>query len=215
MQLKWSYWYFKNAIPRHICDDIIKLGLSKKKQIAKIGGGSKNFRDYKKHPLTPEEKKSLFKIRNSEVVWLDERWIYKEIHPFIREANINAGGNFQWDFSERGQFTFYGKKQHYTWHQDGAENPYDTPHDLTSHGKIRKISSVLLLCDSKDFKGGELQFAPRFNKPGTKDNIITVNEIYTKGSLIVFPSFVWHRVTPVTWGIRYSMPMWHLGKPFA
>ena len=214
MQLKWTYWYFKDAIPKHICDDIIKEGLSRKKQIAKVGAGRKH-RDYKKHPLTDTEKEELFKIRNSEVVWLDERWIYKEVHPFIREANCNAGWNFQWDFSESGQFTFYNKNQHYDWHRDGAETPYNNPHDLTTHGKIRKISSILLLSNSKDFKGGELQFAPRFNKPGTKDHIITANEVYTKGSLIVFPSFVWHRIKPVTWGIRHSMPMWHLGKPFA
>jgi len=30
----------------------------------------------------------------------------------------------------------------------------------------------------------------------------------------VFPSFVWHRVKPVTAGTRYSLVVWHLGKPF-
>ena len=37
MQLKWSYWYFRDAIPENVCDHIIKEGLSRKKQIAKIG----------------------------------------------------------------------------------------------------------------------------------------------------------------------------------
>ena len=215
MQLKWSYWYFRDAIPENVCDHIIKEGLSRKKQIAKIGHGDKGpTRDYKKHPLTQEEKNNLFKIRNSEVVWLDERWIYKEIHPFIHEANREAGWNFQWDFSEAAQFTFYSKKQHYTWHRDGAEDPYDNLNDLSIHGKIRKISSVLLLSDSKDFKGGELQFAPRFHKPGKKENIVTAAEVQNKGGLIVFPSFLWHRVKPVISGTRHSLPMWHLGKPF-
>ena len=39
-------------------------------------------------------------------------------------------------------------------------------------------------------------------------------EVAEKGSLIVFPSFVWHRVKPVTKGVRYSMPTWHLGWPY-
>ena len=39
-------------------------------------------------------------------------------------------------------------------------------------------------------------------------------EILPKGSIIVFPSFVWHRVTPVTKGERYSLIMWNLGQPW-
>jgi PKHD-type hydroxylase len=39
-------------------------------------------------------------------------------------------------------------------------------------------------------------------------------ETLSKGSIIVFPSFVWHRVKPVTKGTRYSLVMWNLGYPF-
>ena len=39
-------------------------------------------------------------------------------------------------------------------------------------------------------------------------------EITPKGSIIVFPSFVWHRVKPVTKGLRYSLVNWNLGWPF-
>jgi hypothetical protein len=39
-------------------------------------------------------------------------------------------------------------------------------------------------------------------------------EILPKGSIIVFPSFLWHRVKPVTRGVRYSLVLWHLGYPF-
>ena len=41
-----------------------------------------------------------------------------------------------------------------------------------------------------------------------------VTEIRPRGSIIVFPSFVWHRVTPVTKGTRYSLVVWSLGYPF-
>ena len=43
---------------------------------------------------------------------------------------------------------------------------------------------------------------------------IQCKEILPKGSIIVFPSFVWHRVKPVTSGTRYSLVVWHLGRPF-
>ena len=39
-------------------------------------------------------------------------------------------------------------------------------------------------------------------------------EIRPQGSIIVFPSYTHHQVTPVTRGIRYSLVLWSLGKPF-
>jgi len=39
-------------------------------------------------------------------------------------------------------------------------------------------------------------------------------EIRPKGSIVVFPSYVFHRVTPVTRGTRYSLVCWSVGKPF-
>lgn len=34
-----------------------------------------------------------------------------------------------------------------------------------------------------------------------------------QGSIIVFPSFVYHMVEPITRGTRYSLVMWNLGRP--
>ena len=45
-------------------------------------------------------------------------------------------------------------------------------------------------------------------------HVLTVKEILPKGSIVVFPSFVWHRVQPVTKGTRYSLVIWNLGYPF-
>ena len=45
-------------------------------------------------------------------------------------------------------------------------------------------------------------------------HLIKAKEILPKGSIIVFPSDVWHRVKPVTKGVRYSLVVWHLGHPF-
>ena len=40
------------------------------------------------------------------------------------------------------------------------------------------------------------------------------NEVFKKGTLIVFPSFTWHRVNPITKGHRKVLVGWLLGKPF-
>ena len=67
------------------------------------------------------------------------------------------------------------------------------------------------MSDPKDYKGGDLQFQFR-NK--TDPNIIDTVDIKSKGSVIVFPSNVWHQVTPVTKGIRHSLVIWNLGQPY-
>ena len=38
MNLKYSYWYFKSALPSHFCDKLIEFGNSKKEQIGITGG---------------------------------------------------------------------------------------------------------------------------------------------------------------------------------
>ena len=39
-------------------------------------------------------------------------------------------------------------------------------------------------------------------------------EIKPKGSLVVFPSDVWHRIKPIKQGYRYSLVVWNVGDPF-
>ena len=39
-------------------------------------------------------------------------------------------------------------------------------------------------------------------------------QISQQGSIVVFPSFMWHRVCPVTEGTRHSLVVWNLGEEF-
>ena len=64
--------------------------------------------------------------------------------------------------------------------------------------------SILL---NSDFEGGEFEISL---DEASKDNDMKLD----KGSIIVFPSFIEHRVKPVTKGTRYSLVMWNLGYPF-
>ena len=207
MNLTNYYWYFKSAIPEHICDDISKYGRQLQDQMALTGG-------YGDRPLNQKEIKDLKIKRDSNIVWMSERWIYKEIQPYIRAANVNAGWNFEWDHSESCQFTKYTKGQYYDWHCDSWDQPYQKEQGDPSNGKIRKLSVTVTLSDPKDYKGGELEFDFRNLDPDKKRNIHKCKEILPKGSLVVFPSFVWHRVCPVTRGERNSLVIWNLGYPF-
>ena len=207
MNLESYYWYFKSIIPHRICDEIIKYGLEQQEQTALTGAQSG------KDNLCDEDLKELHKKRKSNVVWMNDRWIYKEIQPYINIANQSAGWNFEWNWSESCQFTKYKLNQFYDWHSDSNEKPYDKPDDPNSHGKIRKLSAAVSLVDSSEYEGGDFEFDFRNRDDGS--NIPHVcEEIKSKGSVMVFPSFVWHRVKPVTSGTRYSLVVWNLGWPF-
>jgi hypothetical protein len=81
MNLRNYYWYFKSALSKKFCDELIKYGNSKKDNIGLIG----NLKE--KDNISKEQIKDLKKKRNSNIVWLDDFWIYKEIQPYINVAN--------------------------------------------------------------------------------------------------------------------------------
>lgn len=204
MNLKHHYYYFPSVLSNKFCDDVIELGLSTKDKIATIGSIDtvKNKKDLN----------DLKKIRNSNIAWLNDNWIYKELHPFLAEANEKAEWNFQYDWSETCQFTKYKVNQFYDWHCDSLLEPYKS-HDVNFNNKIRKLSISVSLSDKKDYKGGELEFDFRNSQNG-KPNTKKCTEILPRGSIVVFPSFIYHRVKPVKKGTRYSLVMWTVGYPF-
>jgi PKHD-type hydroxylase len=210
MNLENYYYYFQSALPARLCDDIIKYALKKEETVGTTG----EFDKIEK--LNEEQIKRLKQTRHSDIVWLNDLWIYRELQPYIHEANRAAGWNFDWDRSETCQFTKYKLNQYYDWHCDSWGKPYDRPGE-NDHGKIRKLSMTCQLTDGSEYEGGELEFDFRASKPNEKDrlkDIVQVKEILPKGSIVVFPSHLWHRVKPVTKGTRYSLVMWNLGYPF-
>ena len=209
MNLSNYYWYFKSALTPRFCDEVIKYALQQQDSIARTGG-------FDKPNLSKEDVKNIQRKRKSDLVWFNDTWIYKEIHPYVHEANRRAGWNFEWDRSESCQFTKYKLNQYYDWHCDSWDKTYNKP-NTPSHGKIRKLSMTCQLTDGSEYKGGELEFDFRNYEPHLREeskHLRKAKEILPKGSIIVFPSFVWHRVKPVTQGERYSLVVWHLGKPF-
>ena len=209
MNISNYYWYFTGVLTPKFCDDVINYALQQKEVMAKTGG-------YDNRKLKKDEVKNMQRKRKSDLVWLNDTWIYKELHPYVHKANKNAGWNFEWDRSESCQFTKYKLNQYYDWHCDSWDKPYDTP-DRLDYGKIRKLSMTCQLTDGSEYEGGELEFDFRNYDPHMRDetqHLKKAKEILPKGSIIVFPSFVWHRVKPVTSGTRYSLVAWHLGQPF-
>ena len=198
MYLKVPYISYPSVLKPEICDKIIQHGKDKLISAIVVDSETKTSPDQ-----TP---------RSSHVSWLTDQWIYDLILPYIKDANQQAGWNWKFDCIEPIQFTKYALDQFYDWHPDGGSDflsVYSNQSDSTKNGKIRKISVTINLVDSNDYEGGSLEF-----DLGISGGIETCDKIKPKGSIVVFPSFIPHRVTSITKGIRYSLVMWVLGKPW-
>jgi PKHD-type hydroxylase len=204
MNLQNYYWYFQSALSKDFCENLIKFGNQQREELALTGGQTDKIKEGKE--LTEQDLKDLKKKRDSNIVWLNEQWIYDEILPYINTANKNSGWNFEFSWSESCQFTKYKQDQYYDWHCDSWDRPYGEDFNNPNlRGKIRKLSVTCNLTDPSEYEGGELEFDYRNLDPDKPANIKICEEIKPQGSIVVFPSHVWHRVKPVTKGTRYSI----------
>lgn len=139
--------------------------------------------------------------RRTQVSWLhldnNTKWIYDRISEVITRVNSI---NYQYELTglyESIQLGIYTENEqgHYDWHIDCGK--YATP---------RKLSMALLLSDPSEFEGGQLQLKIDSNEE--------INVEQSKGRAWFFPSYVLHRVTPVTKGVRKSLVVWAGGPKF-
>ena len=132
------------------------------------------------------------KIRKTNVQWAPKYSLVEStLVRFILQANQDASWNFDITEPEKTQIAKYSETHFYSQHMDCY-----IEENLVSQ---RKISASLLLSKEDEYEGGDL--------------IILNETVKTKkqGSIIVFPSFMTHQVTPVTRGVRYSAVCWMAG----
>lgn len=178
------YWFEQAFTPQEI-DKIITDCSKIPTQYGSIaGGGAEN---------------EIESIRKSTVRWVPQSdefsWIYWRIAELAKEANTI------WNFDlhsmpEAIQFTeYFGNGGHYDWHQDIG------PGELS----IRKVSVTIQLSDGGDYQGGDLEFL----RGATPEQAPR-----GKGVAVLFPSYLLHRVTPLTGGTRRSLVLWLGGSHF-
>jgi PKHD-type hydroxylase len=167
------------------------LSPAKCEEIIKIG---KRFR--KETATTFSD--SHNEARNSEVRWIppneDTKFIFDQIRECCEEANRNLFKLDTTGFTEDLQFTEYeGQGKHYDWHPD-----------IGPGKNKRKLSVVIQLSDPKDYTGGNLIL--------NTGNEITMDR--GRGNIIIFPSFLLHKVSRMESGNRYSIVSWISGNPW-
>lgn len=181
-----NYYYYKNNLTDDEIERIIEISKKFKPIQGNIGGNVD------------------LSYRVSKITWLPQndetKFIYDKIINCIKDANKNM-----WNFNitnvkEFIQFTEYdgdveeGKEGHYDWHMDFGDSASN-----------RKISLSVQLSDENDYEGGEFEFMI---------NRSIIKAPKEKGTVIVFPSYLLHRVKKVTKGKRRSLVFWIHGPPF-
>lgn len=126
--------------------------------------------------------------------------------------------NYDLCWPEPIQFAKYEINNYYVWHNDLLPTPHkkETWKWIESTGynsewfdnTQRKISLTINLSDPSTYDGGDIEFS------SPSGEVFKPKTGRKRGSVIVFPSFVKHRVTPVTKGTRYSLVVWITGPPF-
>ena len=209
MPISLNEWFvFEEAIDNKTCNKLKRLG-SKQWQTAgvdiKKGTTDEERKTGRKPKIGVDEK-----TRVTDIAWTNDQWVYDTIWPFMMEANNKASWEYDIKAAESSQITRYKKGGFYNFHRDGGGChlvKYNNPTNAFMDGHVRKLSMTVLL--NKSFEGGDFEFTSY-----TKEECTITPVEMNQGDIVVFPSWMEHRVAPITKGIRYSLVTWFLGPPF-
>ena len=151
---------------------------------------------------TADQSKINFDVRQSRTAWMPRdnqtEIIYNALAHNLAQANAEIFNFELKGFSEIQCGIYSGTDQdHYSWHADSS---YLVP------GMSRKLSVSILLDDVSTFEGGKMEVKLDSNE--------SVELEQRLGRALLFPSYMLHRVTPVTKGVRRSLVVWLVGPDF-
>lgn len=180
-----NWAYSENVFTKEECEKIIRIGKAKEQQ--KAGVINSGY-----------QSEVVEDVRKSKVSWLNEKdnidWVYQRLTNTVNILNEQFFGFDLYGFCEDLQFTEY----------NAPDGQYKEHIDRVWNGPSRKLSLSVQLTNPLEYKGGNLELnIGRIESP-KKD----------QGTIIVFPSFVLHKVKPVTKGTRHSLVAWIAGKNF-
>ena len=117
--------------------------------------------------------------------------VSSRIWAFVNLAN-RSGFGFDATYLDEIQYAQYDVGDFYKWHKDLIID--------TDNAFQRKLSVSVQLSDPDTYEGGELEMQGL-----AKGHELPQNVLKKRGTVIVFPSFCVHRITPVTKGTRKSL----------
>lgn len=175
------YHYWDQELSRQYCNELIQKCL--------------------KLPLHPGTIKKAVgqnedaSFRSSQIAWTDDAEIRGIISNYLLKANRMSFG-LDADFIPSVQFSKYEEGSYYNFHDDVDWYNSSTMYD-------RKVSITIQLSDETSYSGGDFEFS--------SSRLVTPSEFRNQGTIIAFPSYIQHRVAPITQGVRYSLVCWMEG----
>jgi PKHD-type hydroxylase len=129
--------------------------------------------------------------------WIEETQDSQFIFRRLRQVVDSANEFYQFavsGFSEPLHYICYEAGGEFQWHTDIGDGPTST----------RKLSVSIQLSAADEYSSGDLEFCPHGVIP----------EFRGVGNAIIFPSYIAHRVSPVTAGHRHALVAWIHGPAF-
>ena len=179
-----NYYRFNKAIPTEEIDKLREVLDAKELHDAQVGDNGGTV---------------VLAKRRSKIFWLPKTEEFLNIYKIFFELISKCNNEFYQfkltEITENIQYTVYNSEDegYYDWHIDMGPGKAN-----------RKLSLVCQLSEPSEYEGGELQI-------NTGGILATEKE---KGTVIIFPSYLLHRVTPVTKGVRRSLVLWIEGPAF-
>ena len=181
MKSEWAIW--RDVFSPDECDSILgrSIGLSEIEANQGLNGENPD-RSY----------------RRSKIKWMHED-IYRDVFEKMWNLTNKVNRDFFGFHIDNLEFMQLGE------YHEGDRGEYKRHHDvfwLNGTDKHRKLSVVLQLTDPKKYEGGRLTLNVQNEEP---------KDYFNQGTVIWFPSFIEHWVTPVTKGVRNSVVCWFEG----
>jgi PKHD-type hydroxylase len=185
--MKGEWCYFKSHIDSNVCDYIVQTIIKRPAEEATIGlDGKQVDNDMRKSKIrfvhdNDSELSSVFDLLWKTAIWANKDWFNFHL------TKLDYIQIAEYDSSYKGE---YKQHQDVFW--------------INNTEYHRKLSCIIQLTDPSEYEGGDLTFYNLNNYPDEA-------EVKQKGTIIFFPSFVYHAALPVTKGTRYSIAAWFDG----
>jgi PKHD-type hydroxylase len=180
------------AINGHVSSPLVFTGIFSPEECRRIIGLSQTRRERAGRMMYARPN-----IRKSTIAWIgvqeDSQWLYEKVWNTFQAVNRW----FKFDLFglvDEIQFAKYGAGDGFGWHLDAGGGQTST----------RKLSMSVQLSDEAEYSGGDLEFCACSQLESRR----------RRGTIIVFPAFLAHQVTPVTQGTRHSLVAWAHGPVF-
>jgi PKHD-type hydroxylase len=181
-----------SVLTKQECDDLIAMMQEHERlELGKVGNGTKyNYNVDIRHRV----------VRSADILEQDAPWLYEKvttlIHQFNKEFRFDLYGLLDdiifMRYDEPSEDLPAG---HFNWHPDAG----------AGYTAMRKFSIVIGLSDEADYEGGEFEYF--------YGGIESFGKI-PQGMAVAFPSYINHRVLPITKGRRCSLVIFVIGPRF-